>query len=135
MTGSYPIAAVYRNTARRPEGVWAHPGQYTVRLTVDGKSLTQPLRLKMDPRVKTTPAALLQQFTLSKRLSDAIGGLADAGGAASPDAAALSRNLLNAYNLIQAADVAPTTQAVKAATEALAAYAARAGKAPTPIPR
>jgi photosystem II stability/assembly factor-like uncharacterized protein len=135
MTASYPIAAVYRNTARRPEGVWAHPGQYTVRLTVDGKTVTQALTLKMDPRVKTTPAALLQQFTLSKRLSDAIGDLAAAGPAGNPEAAASSRNLLNAYNLIQAADVAPTTQAVKAANEALAAYAARASKAPAQPPR
>ena len=86
----------------------------------------------MDPRVKTAPAALLQQFTLSKRLSDAIAGLAQAVAAADPEVTALSRNLLNAYNLIQGADVAPTTQAVKAANEALAAYAARGGKAPTP---
>src|SRR5699024_6351653 len=108
MTASYPIAAVYRNTARRPEGVWAHPGQYTVRLTVNGTSVTQPLSVKMDPRVKTTPAALLQQFTLSKRLSDALAGLASSA-AAAEDRARVSRDLLNAYNLIQGADVAPTT--------------------------
>jgi photosystem II stability/assembly factor-like uncharacterized protein len=128
MTASYPIAAVYRNTARRPDGVWAHPGQYTVRLTVDGTSVTQPLIVKMDPRVKTTPAALLQQFTLSKQLSDAIDGAAKTSGAASPDLARVTRELLTVYNLIQGADVVPTAQAVKAAREALTAYAALAAK-------
>ncbi|MEO5567380.1 MAG: glycoside hydrolase, partial [Gemmatimonadaceae bacterium] len=31
---------------------WAAPGTYTVRLTVDGASYTQPLTLRLDPRVK-----------------------------------------------------------------------------------
>jgi len=37
-------------------------------LTVNGKSYTQPLTLKMDPRVKTPMAGLQQQFTLSDDL-------------------------------------------------------------------
>jgi hypothetical protein len=41
------------------------PGEYTVRLTVDGHSYTQPLTVKMDPRVKTTLEGLAQQSTLS----------------------------------------------------------------------
>jgi len=55
-----------------PTGPWAPPGQYTVKLTVDGKSYTQPLTLKMDPRVTTPALGLAQQFTLSKQLYDAI---------------------------------------------------------------
>ncbi len=43
-----------------------------MKLTVDGKSYTQPLTLKMDPRVKTTPLGLAQQFTLSKQLYDGV---------------------------------------------------------------
>ena len=123
MRTSFPIAAVYRNTAREPNGVWAHPGTYTVRLTVNGQAYTQPLTVAMDPRVKTPPAALLQQFTLSKQLSDAmdqVGKRMGAGGADS-ELGRLNAALLNAYSLIQDADVAPTTQAVKAAQQALAA--------------
>ncbi len=78
----------------------------------------------MDPRVKTPPAALLQQFTLSKRLSDAMDEIGKALAAGGGDAAGLRRlnaALLSAYNLVQDADVAPTTQAVKAAEDALAA--------------
>jgi len=67
---NYPISAVYRNTPTAATAPWAMPGQYTVRLTVDGKSFTQPLTLKMDPRVKTPLVGLQQQFTLSKQLYD-----------------------------------------------------------------
>ncbi|HEX6974418.1 MAG TPA: hypothetical protein VF147_08455, partial [Vicinamibacterales bacterium] len=122
MRTSFPIAAVYRNTEREPHGVWAHPGVYTVRLTANGQSATQRLTVAMDPRVKTPAPALLQQFTLSRQLSeamDAIGKKMANGGA---DMARINSDLLNAYNLIQDADVAPTAQMLKAAQDALAAY-------------
>jgi photosystem II stability/assembly factor-like uncharacterized protein len=70
--GGLPIAAVPHDTVPAPSGPWAPPGQYTVTLTVDGKSHTQPLTLKMDPRVTTPAIGLAQQFTLSKQLYDAI---------------------------------------------------------------
>ncbi len=41
------------------------PGEYTVRLTVDGRSYTQQLTVKIDPRVKTPPEGLAQQSALS----------------------------------------------------------------------
>ena len=71
----YPIAAIYRNTAPDPTGPWANPGDYSVVLSVDGKSYTQPLTLKMDPRVKASPADLAEQFDLSKRLYELRGQL------------------------------------------------------------
>lgn len=64
----YPIAAIPHDTAPQPTGPWALPGQYTVVLTVNGKSYSQPLTIKMDPRVKTPPAGLQQQFKLSDDL-------------------------------------------------------------------
>jgi photosystem II stability/assembly factor-like uncharacterized protein len=69
---SYPIAATPHNTASEPKGPWVVPGTYTVRLTVAGKSYTQPLRVRMDPRVKSGTPALQQQFALSKRVYDAV---------------------------------------------------------------
>jgi photosystem II stability/assembly factor-like uncharacterized protein len=45
-----------------PGGVMALPGSYTVRLTANGKSMSQPLIVKMDPRIKSTPAELQKQF-------------------------------------------------------------------------
>jgi photosystem II stability/assembly factor-like uncharacterized protein len=62
---TYPLAAIYRNTPSEPTGPWVMPGQYTVKLTVSSKSYTQPLTIKMDPRVKTAPDDLAQQFALS----------------------------------------------------------------------
>ena len=41
------------------------PGTYTVKLTANGKTLTQPLTVKIDPRVTASAADLTQQFTLS----------------------------------------------------------------------
>jgi photosystem II stability/assembly factor-like uncharacterized protein len=68
----YPIAAVPGNTPREPRGPWALPGKYAVRLTVGKTTLTQPLVVKLDPRLKTPPAALQRQFSLSQRLAAAL---------------------------------------------------------------
>src|SRR5579864_2548942 len=65
----YPISAIYRDTPRYPLGPAALPGEYSVRLTVDGRSYTQILTVRMDPRVKTPPAGLLQQFTLATKVT------------------------------------------------------------------
>ncbi|HEY1262744.1 MAG TPA: glycoside hydrolase [Terriglobales bacterium] len=64
----YPIAAIPHDTAPQPTGPWALPGKYTVVLTANGKSYSQPLTLEMDPRVKTPVAGLQQQFKLSNDL-------------------------------------------------------------------
>jgi hypothetical protein len=61
---------VFRETAPQPTAPWALPGSYSVVLTAGGKSFTQPLTLKMDPRVKANEAELTKQFELSKRLQD-----------------------------------------------------------------
>ena len=64
----FPIAATYRNTAPQATSPWVVPGDYTVTLSVDGKTFTQPLKVIMDPRVKTSAADLQEQFDLSWRL-------------------------------------------------------------------
>jgi photosystem II stability/assembly factor-like uncharacterized protein len=64
----FPISATYRNTPPSATSPWAVPGDYTVTLTVDGKTLSQPLTLAMDPRVKASAADLHGQFDLSWRL-------------------------------------------------------------------
>src|SRR5262249_51114550 len=69
---TYPILAIYRDTPSEPMGPGALPGTYTVRLTVNGKSYTQPLTVKMDPRVKFTDEALAEQFKQSMVCDDGI---------------------------------------------------------------
>ena len=69
---SYPISAVPFNTAPSPTSPSVMPGTYTIKLTANGKSISQPLVVKMDPRVTTSPEGLQQQFTLSKQIYDDI---------------------------------------------------------------
>jgi hypothetical protein len=68
----YPISAVPHDTPRLPLGPRVLPGQYTVRLTVNGHSYTAPLTVKMDPRVNVSPAELEQQFNLEIRLASLL---------------------------------------------------------------
>jgi photosystem II stability/assembly factor-like uncharacterized protein len=68
----YPISAIYRDTPRYPLGPAVLPGRYTVKLTVSGQTLSQPLVVKMDPRVKTSPEGLRQQFELEIRIRQAM---------------------------------------------------------------
>ena len=61
----YPISAIYQNTSPDPTSPWVLPANYTVKLTVNGKTYTQPLTVKLDPRVKVTAADLKVQHDLS----------------------------------------------------------------------
>jgi photosystem II stability/assembly factor-like uncharacterized protein len=65
---SYPISATPHNTPRVPVGSWALPGTYTVRLTVDGRTLTEPLTVKMDPRVTAPPQDIKVQYDTSRAI-------------------------------------------------------------------
>ena len=64
------MSAVNRDTPPSPTSPWGVPGEYIVVLTAGSKSYTQPLTVKMDPRVKMSQAELEQQLTLSQQLCD-----------------------------------------------------------------
>jgi len=70
--GGLPISATPFNTVPVPNSIWAPPGLYTVKLTVDGKTLKQPLSLRMDPRVKTPAPALARLHQMSLSLYDGV---------------------------------------------------------------
>jgi hypothetical protein len=61
-------AAIYDNG--EPAGPLVLPGNFQARLTVDGKSQTVPLQIKMDPRVETSAADLRKQFELLLKIRD-----------------------------------------------------------------
>ena len=67
-----------RRSFRVSGGPWIVPGEYTVKLTVNGKSSTQPLTVKMDPRSKATPEGLQRQFALASQLSGRLGEVSTA---------------------------------------------------------
>ncbi len=60
----FPIWAILRDTPKYPLGAWVLPGDYTVKLTVDGRSYTRPLTVKMDPRIKTPLEDLRKQYEM-----------------------------------------------------------------------
>jgi photosystem II stability/assembly factor-like uncharacterized protein len=74
----YPISAVPHRTPRTPEGPLVLPGAYTVRLTAAGKVLTAPLTVRMDPRVKATPADLLALHTAETKLAALVTSTSEA---------------------------------------------------------
>ncbi|HTM34858.1 MAG TPA: hypothetical protein VL263_26305 [Vicinamibacterales bacterium] len=128
---SYPIAAIRGDTARVPNGSWVSPGRFTVRLSVDGQAHTAPLDVRMDPRVKASAADIRQQYTLSRRLDAALRRVApelaaarsrgEAGAARAQELQRLSATLSQLFGVIEGADVAPTSQAVAAVEDVLAA--------------
>jgi photosystem II stability/assembly factor-like uncharacterized protein len=63
-----PIQAIPYNTVPAPTTPWVNPGTYAVKLTVDGKSYTQPIVVKQDPRVKTPALAMQQVYALTSAM-------------------------------------------------------------------
>jgi len=71
----YEMSAIYHDTPPTPQGPKAVPGRYTLRLTVDGKSMTQPLTVIADPRLNkltVTQAGMERQLALELKLVQAI---------------------------------------------------------------
>src|SRR5262249_2145832 len=57
----FPGLIMWAGDTRGPRVV---PGTYQVKLTVDGKTLTQSFELKKDPRIRTTLEELVKQYDL-----------------------------------------------------------------------
>jgi hypothetical protein len=68
----YPISALYQNTPGLPLGPMVTPGNYRVRLTVNGRTYDQPLIVGMDPRVDVTNDALQQQLDLETKITNLV---------------------------------------------------------------
>ena len=60
------------------DGPTALPGDYQVRLTVDGKSQTQPFKIVPDPRLKITAEDLKRQFDLMQAIVGKVTQVHDA---------------------------------------------------------
>ena len=141
-----PISAVPGRSYPAPRAPWVAPGNYTVRLIVDGKSFTQPIVVKQDPRVKTPAPAMREVYALTdsmyftlRRLREAIDALPPAPADTArpgPETLRGSFALLGALlNSLQSADVPATaTQrsaigaALRSANTALSAVRRRTGQ-------
>lgn len=60
-----------------PPGPLAPPGKYTVKLTVDGQSFTQPLEVLRDPKVTTSDEDIERSVKLQLRIRDDVTKTAD----------------------------------------------------------
>jgi hypothetical protein len=73
LSRDYPISAIDHDTPRYPLGATVLPGQYNVVLSLPGgERYTQPLTIRMDPRVKASEDDLRQQFDLDRKIADAL---------------------------------------------------------------
>ncbi len=113
--GGGGAGAVPHRTYPTVTSPWAPPGSYTVRLTVDGKSYTQPIALHLDPRVTTPPVALTQLASLTREMYE--------GALAARVAYNQARALVAQLNAASGDDVVK----FKASVEALAPAAPAAG--------
>jgi hypothetical protein len=130
------------------QGIHVAPGILQVRLTVDGRSYRRAIVVKIDPRVKTSPADLEAQFKLSRSVdslmrrlvaarADVAGRLGRAAADAAPPLQQLADELRLAYaplpailDTLQEADVKPLPAVEAAANDAIKrgeAALARAG--------
>ncbi len=105
----YPISAIYHDTPLAPQGVLALPGLYTVKLSVDGRTYTQPLTLRMDPRVPASPSQLREQFALAQTIAGLM-----AKTASNKRLARYNFQLTQLFDAVEGADAAPTTSIVRA---------------------
>jgi photosystem II stability/assembly factor-like uncharacterized protein len=107
-----PIAALDHATPTDPRGPFVTPGPYQLRLSVDGRTLRQPLRVAMDPRVHTAAAGLEAQRDLALAIARALrASYAAAGQATGAAHLALLRanyGLSNLIALVELSDDAPT---------------------------
>lgn len=90
------------------------PGVFTVKLTTGGKTYTQPLTIKMDPRVKTPLAGLEEQFRLATTITNMLHQSAQPG---NDDLKKLNGQLVEVLEVLEGADATPTTQAVAAVAD------------------
>jgi photosystem II stability/assembly factor-like uncharacterized protein len=60
------------NSDWEPKGPWVLPGNYTLKLTVAGKSYSAPVEVRLDPRVKTSAVDLHKQLDLALKIRDAV---------------------------------------------------------------
>lgn len=136
---SYPISAVYQNTAPDATSPWVMPGNYIAKLTVNEISSEQSFLVKMDPRVKTSTVDLKLQHDLSldcyegrKKIEAELEKIKDLRqrirmteeglkkfDSKEAELKKIQSGLASIHNILQDADSKPTTQVVVSAKELL----------------
>jgi photosystem II stability/assembly factor-like uncharacterized protein len=121
-SASYPISATYMDTAPDATSPWVLAGNYTAKMTVNGKTYTQTFTIKQDPRVKTSPEKMKQIHDLSMICYEAKQKITNKLKENSPkETEAKLNKLKNAFssifNILVDTDMPVTSQTVKALEE------------------
>ncbi len=66
--GGLPIQAIPHNTPPPATTPWVAPGTYTLTLIVGGRSYSQPITVRQDPRVTTPAAVMAQVYALTEAM-------------------------------------------------------------------
>jgi hypothetical protein len=101
------MTAVKNNTAPEATAPWVMPGSYTITLQVNGKTYTQPLEIKIDPRVKTSVQDLQKQHDLSMICYEGRKKTIDKN-------PALYRKFSALFEILEQTEMAPTSQVINA---------------------
>jgi hypothetical protein len=126
---SYPISAIYNNTAPVETSPWALPGIYSVKLIIGDRVYKQTFNLIMDPRVKTGKKELQLQHDLSlmcyyntlecMKAAKMLEGKMDSISIRSLRAySKMSDSFREIQGSLQESDMPPTTQMILAARKA-----------------
>jgi hypothetical protein len=115
-------------------GVWAVPGNYTVRLTVDDHAFDQPLHVVLDPRERATTADLAAQFDFTEQVEALRIEVLHAARRQPQNAhyADIDAALATIEASAQSAPAAPTASERTALDQQQRAFATASGAAPTP---
>jgi hypothetical protein len=118
----YELPPVEEGTGGRtvPQGPQVLPGTYQVKLTVAGKSYTQPLKVMPDPRSNATPADLQKQFDLSMSIRRDMERAAEMArkGVAAASLRRINSMLITALGVAGSADRIPPATAYDLAQQA-----------------
>jgi photosystem II stability/assembly factor-like uncharacterized protein len=105
------------------------PGSYSAKLTVDGRTLTQPITVVADPRIPVTQAGLAAQFKLQQRIVAGINATFQAINYVTDLRAAIAARVTESAGKPDAAALASAAQALDAALVPLATGPASFGTA------
>ena len=112
-----PISAIYKDTPFVPQGPAVLPGVYWAKLTANGRTLSQKFTVRMDPRVRTSPLGLTQQFTLSMQAYEGVKRATTLLADASKLSADMAKARVDAKTDAERARIDAAIQKIKALTE------------------
>jgi hypothetical protein len=104
------MTAIIHNTPPDATAPWVMPGNYKIRLTVNGQTQEQPMTITMDPRVKTSTTQWQRQHDLSMICYEGRKKSLN-------KFPAIYQKFTGLFNILESTEMAPTTQTEKAVKE------------------